>query len=44
MECLLSTLSGFEYKDNKFSVSEQWAELYNDEQLRLALEETMSHK
>lgn len=29
---------------NKFSVGEQWAELYNDEELRLALEETMSPK
>lgn len=27
---------------NKFSEHEQWAELYNDEELRLALEETMS--
>lgn len=27
---------------NKFSGHEQWAVLYNDEELRLALEETMS--
>lgn len=27
---------------NKFSEHEQWAELYNDEELRLASEETMS--
>lgn len=27
---------------NKFSEHEQWAVLYNDEELRLALEETMS--
>lgn len=29
---------------NKFSAGEQWAELYNDEELRLALEEAMSPK
>lgn len=27
-----------------FSAGEQWAELYNDEELRLALEETVSPK